>query len=184
MSDFINQPVRQLSLGQRMRADIVAALLHSPKIVFFDEPTIGLDVVGKEKIRDFIRYLNETQGITMIFTTHDMQDIEKTCNRLIIIDKGDKLYDGNLIDIREKYGTSRQLDIQFESNINISPIEHVKVEQLDGLKKRFIFENTKVHIHELMSDLLTKYKVKDLSITEPDIETIIRQIYEGSIDIV
>ena len=88
MSSFINQPDTQLSLGQRMRADIAASLLHSPRIVFFDEPTIGLDVVAKEKIRSFIRYLNKEQGVTIIFTTHDMQDIEQTCERLILIDKG------------------------------------------------------------------------------------------------
>ena len=88
MEDFINQPVRQLSLGQRMRGDIVAALLHSPEVVFFDEPTIGLDVVAKEKIRDFIKYMNKTEQTTIIFTTHDMQDIEKVCDRLIIIDSG------------------------------------------------------------------------------------------------
>ena len=90
MESFLNQPVRHLSRGQRMRADIVAALLHSPEIVFFDEPTIGVDVVGKETIRDFIRELNEEDGVTMIFTTHDMQDIEKTCKRLIIIDEGSR----------------------------------------------------------------------------------------------
>lgn len=186
MSGFINQPVRQLSLGQRMRADIAASLLHSPKIVFFDEPTIGLDVVGKERIREFIRYLNEKQGITMIFTTHDMQDIEKTCNRLIIIDKGEKLYDGSVAGIKEKYGTSRQLDIEFANSINIEPIKDVVIKELDelhGRKKRFIFENSKVHINELMSDILTKYNVKDLCIVEPEIEGIVRQIYEGSIDI-
>ena len=90
MGSFLNQPVRQLSLGQRMRADIVAALLHSPRIVFFDEPTIGVDVAGKEKIREFIRELNSRDKVTMLFTTHDMQDIEKTCKRLIIIDRDRK----------------------------------------------------------------------------------------------
>ena len=103
MGSFVNQPVRQLSLGQRMRADIVAALLHSPQIVFFDEPTIGVDVLGKETIREFIRELNAQDEVTMLFTTHDMQDIEKTCKRLIIIDKGAKMYDGTLQEIREKY---------------------------------------------------------------------------------
>ena len=87
MEDFLNQPVRQLSLGQRMKGDIAAALMHSPQIVFFDEPTIGLDVVAKEKIREFIRKLNQTEQTTMIFTTHDMQDIEQVCKRLIIIDE-------------------------------------------------------------------------------------------------
>jgi ABC-2 type transport system ATP-binding protein len=113
MGGFLKQPVRQLSLGQRMRADIVAALLHSPQIVFFDEPTIGVDVMGKETIRSFIKELNDTDGITMIFTTHDMQDIEKTCKRLIIIDEGSKVYDGSLNGIREQFSTTRQVIVEF-----------------------------------------------------------------------
>jgi len=169
-----------------MRADIVAALLHSPKIVFFDEPTIGLDVVGKERIREFIRYLNESQGITMIFTTHDMQDIEKTCNRLIIIDKGEKIYDDSLAGIKEKYGILREIDVEFAGDFDIEPIKDVVIKdlgELDGRKKRFIFENSKVHINELMTYILNKYNVKDLSIVEAEVEGIVRQIYEGSIDI-
>ncbi|MBO7638497.1 MAG: ATP-binding cassette domain-containing protein, partial [Treponema sp.] len=113
MKGFIKQPVRQLSLGQRMRSDIVASLLHSPDIVFFDEPTIGVDVIGKETIRSFIKQLNKEDKVTMIFTTHDMQDIEQTCNRIIIIDKGSLMYDGSLHDIRSKYGTARRLIAEF-----------------------------------------------------------------------
>ena len=182
MSTFLNQPVRQLSLGQRMRADIVAALLHSPKVVFFDEPTIGVDVVGKEAIRNFIRELNETDHVTMIFTTHDMQDIEKTCKRLIIIDKGEKVYDGALLGIRERYGTTRQLDVEFDSRVDVAPIENVDIKQLDeldGRKQRFTFENKNVQINELMNHLLTNYSVRDLNISEPEIESIIRKIYTG-----
>ncbi|MBO5056700.1 MAG: ATP-binding cassette domain-containing protein [Lachnospiraceae bacterium] len=182
MGSFLNQPVRQLSLGQRMRADIVAALLHSPEIVFFDEPTIGVDVVGKESIRDFIRELNEKDRVTMIFTTHDMQDIEKTCKRLIIIDDGTKVYDGSLLGIREKYGTTRQLDVEFSSRCEIKSIEKVEIRELDhsdGRKKRFVFENKEVQINELMNHLLTNYDVRDINISEPEIEGIIRKIYNG-----
>lgn len=182
MGSFLNQPVRQLSLGQRMRADIVAALLHSPEIVFFDEPTIGVDVVGKESIRDFIRELNEKDRVTMIFTTHDMQDIEKTCKRLIIIDDGTKVYDGSLLEIREKYGTTRQLDVEFSSRCEIKSIGKVEIRELDnsdGRKKRFVFENKEVQINELMNHLLTNYDVRDINISEPEIEGIIRKIYNG-----
>lgn len=179
MGDFLHQPVRQLSLGQRMRADIVAALLHSPEIVFFDEPTIGVDVVGKETIRQFIRELNAEDEITMLFTTHDMQDIEKVCERLIIIDKGEKVYDGALHGIREKYDNTRQLDVEFSVQENIKPIEHVEVIDLEKQKKRFVFENKKVAINDLMSFLLENYQVKDISITEPEIESIVRRIYSG-----
>ncbi len=180
MSGFINQPVRQLSLGQRMRADIVAALLHSPKIVFFDEPTIGVDVVGKEMIRKFIRELNEQEQITMIFTTHDMQDIVKTCKRLIIIDKGSKVYDGSIENIREIYGTTRQLDVEFQEKVAIAPIENVVIQELrelDGRKMRFIFENKHVKIDQLMHQLLTHHSIKDINVTEPEIESLIQKIY-------
>ena len=182
MGGFINQPVRQLSLGQRMRADIVAALLHSPKIVFFDEPTIGVDVVGKETIRTFIRELNREDGVTMLFTTHDIQDIEKTCNRLIIIDKGAKVYDGSLQGIRNTYGTTRQLDVEFGSGQDIQPILGVEIkdlEQEDSRKKRFIFDNKEIQINQLMNHLLTKYDVRDINVSEPEIERIIRKIYDG-----
>lgn len=184
MGGFLHQSVRQLSLGQRMRADIVAALLHSPQIVFFDEPTIGVDVVGKETIRNFIRELNSEDEITMLFTTHDMQDIEKVCERLIVIDKGEKIYDGSLPGIREKYGTTRQLDVEFSNIEKIQPIENVDVVDIDdsvGKKKRFIFENKKVAINDLMNYLLQNYQIRDISISEPEIESIIRKIYNGEV---
>lgn len=181
MGGFINQPVRQLSLGQRMRADIVAALLHSPKIVFFDEPTIGVDVVGKETIRSFIRELNGQDNVTMLFTTHDMQDIEKTCDRLIIIDEGAKVYDGTLPGIRERYGTTRQLDVEFSVPEQIEPIGQVEIIELENNKKRFVFESHKVQINELMNHLLSRYSVRDMNISEPEIESIIRKIYNGEV---
>ncbi|MBO5258857.1 MAG: ATP-binding cassette domain-containing protein [Agathobacter sp.] len=140
MESFINQPVRQLSLGQRMRGDIVASLLHSPEIVFFDEPTIGLDVVAKEKIREFIKYMNKTEQTTIIFTTHDMQDVEKVCERLIIIDLGKKIFDGSIDEIKQKYANSKSIEIQLE----------------DGEKQ-----------------------IK----MEPEIESIIRDIYEGKVSL-
>ncbi len=181
MAGFLQQPVRQLSLGQRMRADIVAALLHSPSIVFFDEPTIGVDVVGKETIRQFIRELNEKDNITMIFTTHDMQDIEKVCDRLIIIDEGTKVYDGELAGIREQFGTTRQLDVEFVQECYVEPIEHVEILELDQRKKRFVFENRDVKIDELMNELLAKYSIRDINISEPEIESLIRKIYNGEV---
>ena len=184
MGGFLQQPVRQLSLGQRMRADIVAALLHSPEIVFFDEPTIGVDVVGKETIRNFIKELNQEDKVTMLFTTHDMQDIVKVCDKLIVIDKGEKIYDGSLLGIREKYGTTRQLDVEFAGREQVAPIanvEQVELDELDGRKKRFVFENKQVQINELVKFLLQNYRVKDISISEPEIESIIRKIYNGEV---
>lgn len=165
MGEFLNQPVRQLSLGQRMRGDIVAALLHAPKIVFFDEPTIGLDVVAKEKIRQFIRYMNETEHTTMIFTTHDMQDIEKVCNRLIIIDKGKMIYDGGVGEIKNKYASSKNIEMLLE----------------DGTKKNIVFDTNKTPMNEVMEGLFSKFNIKDISIHEAEIDGIIRDIYEGVI---
>lgn len=184
MGRFIDQPVRQLSLGQRMRADIAASLLHSPEIVFFDEPTIGVDVVGKQVIREFIRELNERNNMTMIFTTHDMQDIEKTCERLMIINEGTKIYDGSLHGIREKYGTTRQLDVEFNYECEIRPIKHVEVLSIreEGhIKKRFVFEQGVVQINDLMNELLSQYSIRDINITEPEIDDIICRIYGGEV---
>lgn len=188
MESFIKQPVRQLSLGQRMRGDIAAALLHSPKIVFFDEPTIGLDVVAKEKIRDFIKYLNKTENITMIFTTHDMQDIEKVCERLIIIDTGHKIYDGTVKKIKEKYSSHKIIEIEldeenkpvlfgkYEKFINIKDIS-----EKDKIKKRFEFDINDCPFNSIMEVLFSDYKIKDITVKEPEIDGIIRDIYEGGI---
>lgn len=183
MRKFINQPVRQLSLGQRMRADIAAALLHSPKIIFFDEPTIGIDVVGKEKIRSFIKTLNKTDNITMIFTTHDMQDIEKTCERLIIIDDGKKLYDGSLDAIKSNYVSSRIIEAEFEQLPEKIDIPYVTVSDVDKnrMKKVITFDTGKTSINSLMSTLLNNYSIKDISVKEPEIDAIISDIYQGKI---
>ena len=183
MGSFLHQPVRQLSLGQRMRADIAAALLHSPKIVFFDEPTIGIDVVGKEKIRKFIKTLNQTDNITMIFTTHDMQDIEKTCERLIIIDGGKKLYDGSLENVRKGYVSSRMIEAEFESLPISLDLPHTVVSDVENnaLKKLISFSTDEVSVNQLMTALMNTRNIKDLSIREPEIDAIIRDIYEGKI---
>ena len=181
MKSFINQPVRQLSLGQRMRSDIVASLLHSPEIVFFDEPTIGVDIIGKETIRSFIKELNEQDKVTMIFTTHDMQDIEQTCKRIIIIDKGSLMYDGSLQEIRSKYGTSRRLIAEFNEATKIEPIKNVIIEDLKDRKASFTFDNNVVDVNKLMHEVLEKYSVHDVTVAEPEIESIIQKIYKGEV---
>lgn len=167
MKDFINQPVRQLSLGQRMRGDIVAALLHSPKLVFLDEPTIGLDVVAKEKIREFIKYMNQNEQTTIIFTTHDMQDIEKVCDRLIIIDQGKKVYDGTIAEIKNKYSNIKNIEVMYE----------------DGSKEIKTFDINEVPMNQVMEKLFAEEDIKDISICEPEIDGIIRDIYEGKIEL-
>ncbi len=181
MKGFINQPVRQLSLGQRMRSDIVASLLHSPEIVFFDEPTIGVDIIGKETIRSFIKELNEQDKVTMIFTTHDMQDIEQTCKRIIIIDKGSLMYDGSLQEIRSKYGTTRRLIAEFNEETSVAPIKNVIIEDLKDRKVSFTFDNNVVDVNKLMHEVLEKYSVHDVTVAEPEIESIIQKMYNGEV---
>ena len=181
MKSFINQPVRQLSLGQRMRSDIVASLLHSPEIVFFDEPTIGVDIIGKETIRSFIKELNEQDKVTMIFTTHDMQDIEQTCKRIIIIDKGSLMYDGSLQEIRSKYGTSRRLIAEFNEDTAVEPIKNVIIEDMKDRKASFTFDNNVVDVNKLMHEILGKYSVHDVTVAEPEIESIIQKMYKGEV---
>ena len=184
MSDYIDRPVRQLSLGQRMRADIAAALLHSPKIVFFDEPTIGIDVVGKDKIRKFIKTLNETDNITMIFTTHDMQDIEQTCQRLIIIDDGKKLYDGSLENVKTGCVSTRIIEAEIEDMPSDIYIEHTQITHYDSTGKLTVmFDTDKISTSEVMSQLMKTRSVKDISIKEPGIDAVIRDIYEGRIKV-
>ncbi len=165
MEEFINQPVRQLSLGQRMRGDIVASLLHSPEIVFLDEPTIGLDVVAKERIREFVRYMNETERTTIIFTTHDMQDIEKVCDRLIIIDKGKKIYDGSIEEIKNRYANIKTIELLLE----------------DGRKETKTFDVSKTPMSVVMESLFSEKNIKDITLCESEIDSIIRDIYEGRV---
>lgn len=167
MEGFLHQPVRQLSLGQRMRGDIVAALLHSPQLVFFDEPTIGLDVVAKEKIREFVRYMNDNEQTTVIFTTHDMQDIEKVCDRLIIIDEGKKIYDGTVEEIKNKYANLKTVELLLEN----------------GEKEVKTFDVNVMPMSTVMEQLFSENRVKDISICEPEIDGIIRDIYEGRVSL-
>ncbi len=181
LNDFINTPVRQLSLGQKMRADIAASLLHEPEIVFFDEPTIGLDVVAKENIREFIKEINKEKGTTMLFTTHDMIDIEKTCKKMIIIDKGTIIYNGTVEEIKDKYSSERVLEVHFDKKYNDIEIPNVKVADKDGNKKLFQFNKHEIQMPNLISDLTQKYCVLDLKIHETDIDSIIRGIYQGGI---
>ena len=177
---FEKQSVRQLSLGQRMRADIVAAFLHNPNVVFLDEPTIGLDVVAKEKIREFITTINKERGTTLLFTTHDMQDIEKTCKRIIIIDEGKIVYDGTIDDIRKKYGKERTLVVEFQDRFAQLTLPNVKItsDADNPNKKSFIFPAT-TNVSALITEIASAHPINDLAIKEPEIESIIREIYES-----
>ncbi|HEY0828010.1 MAG TPA: ATP-binding cassette domain-containing protein [Bacilli bacterium] len=183
LQEFIKQPVRQLSLGQKMKADIAAALLHDPEIIFFDEPTIGLDVIAKEKIREFIKQINKEKGTTMLFTTHDMVDIERTCQRMIIIDKGMKIYDGSVEEIKNKYGKDRILAVEFSQHYEKINIPGVELIEEKGNKKWFKFAKDKTQVSDIIHLLTQKYGILDLTVQEPEIDGIIREIYQGGINL-
>lgn len=162
LEGFINQPVRQLSLGQKMRAEIVAAMLHSPKIIFLDEPTIGLDVVAKQKIQTFIRKINIEFGVTVIFTTHDMQDIIETCNRLVVIDKGSIIYDGSIEDIKKLYGEEKILSVEFDEEYEFKTSLLMPVEKIKKNEFSFTILNKQLQMEMLKKDLLDRYHVEKI----------------------
>lgn len=176
---FMTTPVRALSLGQRMRADICAALLHDPKLLFLDEPTIGLDVVAKERIRRFIMHINKNRGTTVLLTTHDLSDVEKLCKRVMIIDHGKLLYNGKLDLLREKFGEKRQLIVDFVEDYGTISVDGAEVVQQQGNRTTFQFTSQEISASRLINQLSAHYGIRDLEVREPDIETTIRRIYEG-----
>ncbi|MEM7033022.1 MAG: ATP-binding cassette domain-containing protein [Chloroflexota bacterium] len=178
LDPFLNTPVRSLSLGQRMRADLCAAMLHDPVLLFLDEPTIGLDVVAKERIRQFIQQINRERGTTIILTTHDLDDVERLCERIMIIDQGKLLYDGDLETLSDRFGGKRELVVDFAevySNINITGVDIIDQE---GPRVTMQFEAKALTASDLIGQLSTQYRIRDLSVREPDIEATIRRIYE------
>ncbi|MBL7162028.1 MAG: ATP-binding cassette domain-containing protein [Anaerolineales bacterium] len=179
---FQNTPVRQLSLGQRMRSDLVAALLHNPEILFLDEPTIGVDVVAKDRFRTFIRNLNQERQTTIILTTHDMSDIEKVCARMMIIDEGTIIYDGQVAGMKERFTPYRVLVVDFADGIGKVEIDQAELLKREGQRARFRFNRQKVSASELITRLAPKYRVKDIGVEEPEIEAIVREIYLRSAD--
>jgi ABC-2 type transport system ATP-binding protein len=178
LDPFLSTPVRALSLGERMRADLCAALLHNPTLLFLDEPTIGLDVVAKERIRQFIRNINVQRGTTILLTTHDISDVEKLCKRVMIIDRGNLLYDGELERLRERFGGDRQLVVEFGETYEEVQVDGAQVTERVGTQVTYHFERGKVTASELIGRLSSRFRIRDLEVREPDIEDTIRRIYE------
>jgi ABC-2 type transport system ATP-binding protein len=184
LHEFQHTPVRQLSLGQRMRSDLAAALLHNPEILFLDEPTIGVDVVAKERFRNFMHQLNRERQVTVLLTTHDMSDIEKVCERMLIIDHGRIIYDGRVAGIKEQLAPHRTLVVDFNDPVGEISLAQAEVVAHGGRQVRFRFDRRQVSASKLITDLAAQYAVKDISVEEPEIEAIVRQIYlhESSLD--
>ncbi|MBD5636106.1 MAG: ATP-binding cassette domain-containing protein, partial [Candidatus Eremiobacteraeota bacterium] len=174
---FMGTPVRQLSLGERMRGDFAAAMLHDPKIVYLDEPTIGLDVVAKEAIREFISTMNRERGTTVILTTHDLADVERLTRRIILIDEGTVIYDGLLAQLREEYGTHRTLVVTLAENYPDVRVEGTTVDGREGNVVKLRFSRHELTAEALVRRVLESYRITDISLTEPDIDSIVRRIY-------
>ncbi len=177
MEDFLRTPVRQLSLGQRMRGDFAAALLHDPKIVYLDEPTIGLDVVAKEAIRAFIARINAERETTIVLTTHDLADVERLCRRIVLIDRGALIYDGDVERIKSEYGRYRTLVVHFAQPVASPSLTGAELVAHDGTTARLRFDRNRERADLLIRQASERYPVEDVSIEEPDLESIIRRIY-------
>ncbi len=178
LRDLLDTPVRQLSLGQRMRGDIVAALLHDPEILYLDEPTIGLDVVSKGRLREFLRALNQERGTTLLLTTHDLQDIEALCDRVIVIDHGTAVYDGDLAGLHQRGGSTRTLVVDLVDEAPPIEIPGATTRKVEGPRQWLSFP-ADASAAPLVAAVAASYDVADLSIQEPDIEDVIRELYSG-----
>ncbi|MCI0348934.1 MAG: ATP-binding cassette domain-containing protein [Acidobacteriales bacterium] len=182
--DYLHTPVRKLSLGERMRCDLAAALLHNPPILFLDEPTIGLDVVAKDHIRQFLREINRRYRTTILLTTHDLDDIEELCRRVMIIDHGRLLYDGPLELLKQKLLRIKQIKFVLKDSeqlARLSTLERdgLKLEAVDELTRRIRFDRTQVSTDELIRRILGAVEVRDLNIEDEPIEEIVKRIYAG-----
>ncbi len=179
---FIATPVRQLSLGQRMRGDLAAALLHDPEILFLDEPTIGLDVVAKARIREFLAEINRERGTTVVLTTHDMDDIEQLCRRMMIIDHGRVIYDGDLETVRARFGDESVLVVDLMEAGPPIEVPGARVERVDGPRQWLRFRRSEVTAAALIASVATKVQLRDLELSDPDIEDVVRRIYVQGMD--
>ena len=179
LGDLLDTPVRQLSLGQRMRGDITAALLHDPEILYLDEPTIGLDVVSKGRLREFLRTLNAERGTTLMLTTHDLQDIEALCDRVIVIDHGTAVFDGPLEGLHRRGESRRTLVVDLVDEAPPIEVAGAETHRVDGPRQWLSFPAGE-SAAPIVSAVAATYAVADLSIQEPDIEDVIREIYAGA----
>jgi len=178
LDPFLQTPVRQLSLGQRIRGELTASMLHEPELLFLDEPTIGLDVVAKQRVRDFLIEINRERGVTVLLTTHDLGDIERLCKRLLVIDHGSLIWDGQIDDLKRRYGAERLLIVDLEAAIPPLQIEGARVEKVDGARQWLRFRGPAA---ELTARVAASAPLVDLQIAEPDIEEIVRRIYSAGV---
>lgn len=194
LNEFFDRPVRTLSLGQRMRADLGAALLHNPKVLYLDEPTIGLDIVVKDNIRKAIKEINEKYDTTVILTTHDIGDIEELCSRIIIIDEGKKIYDGSLENLKDTYGKRRKVTMEVRkpeaikelqlfqkitsmNDVQITENDYDSVLDLDNKTYTVAFDKHKMQVPQILSAVMELTEVTDIKLQETELAEIVKEIY-------
>ena len=174
---LLTTPVRQLSLGQRMRCEIAASMLHAPRVLFLDEPTIGLDAVAKLAVRDFVQKLNRDRGVTVILTTHDMHDVEALAERVMVIGKGQILADGTLASLRQDVLGERRLRVQFAEDAGDLTIPGTTVRQRSGRSVELSFDPRETPAHALIADIAARYDVEDVHVDEPPIDEVVARFY-------
>lgn len=187
LNAFIKDPVRTLSLGQRMRADIAASLLHNPKVLFLDEPTIGLDVAVKDNIRKAIKQINQEEQTTILLTAHDLNDIELLCDRIFMIDRGQEIFDGSVSQLKQRFGKMHEVRFEMTQQLEVERLDyHQHFSDLevikDGLQVTIQFDATKVAIPDLVKFTLSRANVKDIAVKDADIEEIIRRFFRKEIE--
>ncbi len=183
LGPFWNTPVRQLSLGQRMRGDLAAALLHEPPILYLDEPTIGLDLVAKSRIREYLAELNRETGVTILLTTHDLADIERLCKRIIVIDHGRIVHDGDLARLRAQFSNIRQLTLDFDEVPNLSSFDQtpdIPLINQNGPRIKVAFDRHRRSAPEVLTIMGRFGMIRDMSIEDPAIEDVIQDLYAST----
>ena len=175
---LLSTPVRQLSLGQRMKCELIGSLLHAPRILFLDEPTIGLDAVTKLALRAFLADLNRREGVTMLLTTHDMDDIEALCSRVMVIGKGSLLFDGDMEALRRRYAPHRVIRARLQTPCESLSLPEAESVSLDGLNAEITFLPAKVNPARLIARLAETCPLADLTVEAPDVERLVADMYE------
>ncbi|MBI3892597.1 MAG: ATP-binding cassette domain-containing protein [Candidatus Wallbacteria bacterium] len=183
LGPLLDRPVRKLSLGERMRCEIAASLLHSPRVLFLDEPTIGLDALAKESIRAFLRRYHEQEGLTILLTTHQMEDIETLCTRVVVLGNGEKIFDGALADLKARYVPTREIKVLFSEVLDPARLERTLA--LLDVRRRgsdaitAVLDTRKAATGEVVAELTASLRIVDLTISEPTLETVVKYIYSG-----
>lgn len=183
LGELLKTPVRNMSLGQKMRSELAAALIHEPKVVYLDEPTIGLDLIVKERIRDFIKAECVSKGMTVILTTHDLGDIEELCRRVIIIDNGRIIYDGPIETIKKQFGKYREITFETVEQIQtVNVPEGAELLSTDDRKVQIRFDRTVSTASKVAGSVMNQIEVRDFSLSEPELSDIVKQIYNGALE--